>query len=506
MLKALFDSFNEDLKKNVIEQIHNHLFYKASITDADRRVKIIHSRLDGKDYCRVIESGLYADAVGAIGSKSSKILRCYKYFTDRVFKLSEKQNTELFGRLLDRENKYLVLIDLFPHDDEQAIFDTINSAGVRLSGADIVKNALFQRASKVMSEDEVEGLYESCWEGIFAQDEDALAFWDTPKSTGRLMRDNIEILLHSVAVIKGFFDPDVHTLSKLPAVYKTRFDSLDRKELKEFTLEIAEYAKLYRVHILSFDSTSLFSYGDERKRLFHVLDVCEISTFHPYVLALFHKHKSDEASLLAKLHDLERLVIRRLIAKKETKSYNKLCLDFISNNDLARSKLEEVTDQDILTGIEAISNKNAALLLFWIELRRRHVDNKQGVKDLKYNYSLEHVLPQKWEQHWSAIPVKNKEGETLIDQNLAKRERDAALAQIGNMTLLTSSLNSSLKNYSYLIKLKGDGRKKGISSYADLSITKDDIVDAFDGVNKTWDEVAIRARTQALGVECLQVW
>ena len=110
----------------------------------------------------------------------------------------------MFNRLLDQENKILVIIDLSEKEDEQAIFDTINSAGVRLSSADIIKNALFQKALDLFdSVGDVETLYKDNWENVFSLDEDAINFWDTPRATGRLMRDNIEILLHSISVIKG---------------------------------------------------------------------------------------------------------------------------------------------------------------------------------------------------------------------------------------------------------------------------------------------------------------
>ena len=39
--------------------------------------------------------------------------------------------------------KFLVNIDLDVNDNEQAIFDTVNSAGIRLSSADTIKNLLY---------------------------------------------------------------------------------------------------------------------------------------------------------------------------------------------------------------------------------------------------------------------------------------------------------------------------------------------------------------------------
>lgn len=506
LLKALFDSFTEDKRKNVEELINSHLFFKRSIMEDRRYVKISHSKFDAAHFKDVVESRLTDAAISKIDGKSSNILRCYKYFKERLAKLPDQTIINLFQRLLDKNNKFLVLIDLDEKEDEQAIFDTINSAGVRLSGADIVKNALFQKAAELMSEDEMLDLYETTWDNVFSKDEDAIKYWDTPKRTGRLMRDNIEILLHAIAVAKGFFDPETHTLSELASLYKAQVSNFDQTALIAFATELGEYAQLYRENFLSFDRTSLFSFADDRQRLFHVLEVCEVSTFHPYILFLLYKYSKDEPLLKAKLQELERLVMRRMLSDKETKSYNKLCLEFISDDSAPAKKLDEVSDIEMLEGVKSIGNKNAALLLFWIELRRRHIDNRQGLKELKYSYSLEHVMPQKWETHWMSVPVRNSLGEIIADVTKAKLERYDLINSIGNMTLLTGSLNSSLKNHNFLAKLIGDGKKKGIKSYDDLSITKHDIVEKFDGIDGVWDERAIRQRTAALGQELLKIW
>lgn len=51
-----------------------------------------------------------------------------------------------------------------------------------------------------------------------------------------------------------------------------------------------------------------------------------------------------------------------------------------------------------------------------------------------------------------------------------------------------------------------EGRKKGIKSYADLSITKDDIVATFDAGDHVWDESKISSRTTSLTKEVLNLW
>lgn len=513
LLKVIYDLFNPETKKNTSNELLKYLFYKRYATDKNYLIKINHSRVDSVHFRKIIgevKDGLIqslgSDDLKKIDANSNKILQCYKYFIETLSKESEETRINLFNHLLNSENKIIVLIDLSEHDNEQAIFDTINSAGVRLSGTDIVKNALFQRAMELMSQDEVILLYETCWEKIFTIDDDTSNFWSTQKSTGRLMRDHSEILLQSIAVIKGIYDPEKHTLSELPDLYKKRINAASKNDTIELINEIKEYAGIYKENIPAFDSSTLYSYSNNLQRIFHILDNCGISTFHPYIIYLLKRYKDDEQSLTLTLKTLEQFVIKRMITKQETKSYNKLCKDFIDNETLLQAKSQEVNNVQIANGIKSISNKNATLLLFWIELYRRSIDTKQAVKELKYNYSLEHLMPQKWEEYWNTVPVYNELGQIETDQEKAKTIRYGKVYSLGNMTLLNSRLNTSLRNYVFERKIEGEGRKKGIRHYSELWITKDDILDRYDNGEKEWNEISISQRENNLCAELIEIW
>ena len=516
LLRATYNSFDEETQKNCEASLRNYLFFKKNQTDKNYFVKIEHSKIDKKHFQKIINNDITDEEYNAIivenpatktQSKHNKVLQCFKYFSEKLKDIEEISRLELFNRLLDQENKILVIIDLSEKEDEQAIFDTINSAGVRLSSADIIKNALFQKALDLYDNaEEVETLYKEKWENVFSIDEDAINFWDTPRATGRLMRDNIEILLHSISVIKGFFDPDKHTLSDLSNLYKTYISKISKDDLKKFVEEISKYATLFREKILVFNGSTLFNYQDNYARLFHILSVCEISTFHPYILSLFFKYDSNETKLLEELHKVEILVVRRMITKSETKSYNKICKEFIKDNSAIDTKITEQTDDEVKNGLTSIVNKNATLLLFWVELYRRSNDSKQSVKELKYNYSLEHLMPQKWEEYWSKVAIVDVDGNLIPDKEIAKRERYSKIYQIGNMTLLNSSLNTSLRNYEFDRKIKGEGRKKGIKDYADLGITRFDVLTPYENGDKIWNEKKIIDRTESLATDIIKVW
>jgi uncharacterized protein with ParB-like and HNH nuclease domain len=229
LLRALFNSFDEQLQAKCKQdgKFDVCLFYKRDMFDSDVLVKIEHSKIDRKYYQQVIKNEIDADAIDP-QTCNSNILKCYKFFSERLKVISLDARKKLFSDLLNSNNNILVVIDLTEDDDEQTIFDTINSSGVRLSSADIVKNVLFQKAFDLFgNQEDVEILYKDYWESVFSNDEQSIVFWDTARATGRLMRDNIEILLHSISVIEGFFDPEKHTLSDLSKIYKSYIGSLD---------------------------------------------------------------------------------------------------------------------------------------------------------------------------------------------------------------------------------------------------------------------------------------
>jgi len=510
LLKVLYDTFTADHKKNSEIDLRNNLFHKRYPTDGEYLIKIQHSRVDAEAYQRVISAGIDGSPIENVDDSSNKILSCYGYFLKELREKSEDDRASLFNRILDPENRMLVVIDLAEGDDEQDIFDTINSSGVRLSCADTIKNALFQKAIQLLNQSKAIDLYNKTWEKVFLADDETIDFWETERITGRFRRNNIEIMLHCVAVIEGFYDPDQHTLSDLPKLYKKKIAKCSSKdELIFFINEIKDYADTYRERILSFDSSTLFSFNNSNgtQRLFHILETLQISTFHPFILFVFRKYIGDEYNISRLLSSLEKYVVRRMISGQETKSYNKLCRDFILNPDTLVEKAGEASDEEISVGLrKAISNKNAALLLFWVELYRRNNDNKFDMKELKDSYSLEHIMPQKWEQYWKLIPEKqNTDGSTMSHEE-AKKDRYEKVYWLGNMTLLTSSLNSSLRNHDFEKKMNGEGSKKGIKAYAFLSITKDDIVFKFESGDTVWDESKIIARTSNLQKEILQIW
>ena len=521
LIKALYDSI-ENKKTKLKTDAIDALFYTLKSSDSDFFITIKHSHNDTQQFQEVIGTVVddeiqspILNEIDKIDVEDPKLLikGCYKFFYTELQGISNDERIDLWNNLFDKNNNILVVIDLDDCDQEQKIFDTINSAGVRLTSTDIIKNALYQKLIEITKDSEkIANYYKETWAETFEKDDRTIAYWNTEKSIGRLMRQNSELLLQTVATIKGIFDFEKkHTIQQLADRYKVKIGELNEQELYDFIKEITKYAKIYKEHIPDFIKTDNFEYNNNElesveQRVLHILDRNDISTFNPYIIYIFNTFEGNDKLIIEKLRELEKYVMSYLITKTSIKNFNKDCITFINDKsgDEIRKRIKEFNNYQLEAGItEKVSNKLGAEILFWIELKRRL--NKYDTKTLQFNYQLEHIMPQKWEDNWKSVPYVDESGNELPDNENSKKLREKKIYSLGNMTLLNGSLNAEISNKNFKEKV-GDGVKKGIKKYSSLSITKDDIITSIYEQGKTWNEQTITERERNLGKEVVELW
>lgn len=518
LIKAVYDLIqnkSNKLKTNAVDA----LFFTLKSSDSEYQISIRHSHNDCKAFENVIgnvdENGdiisPLLSKIDSITDKNHLIERCYKYFFKELQKRNQDEIIDLWDSLFDKNNNILVVIDLDDNDQEQKIFDTINSSGVRLTSTDIIKNALYQKLIELTKDDDkVSSYYKSTWEKTFEDDAETIAYWTKEKSIGRLMRQNSELLLQTVAIINGIFDTEKHQLQNLADLYKSEISKYDENQLKNLVSGIMEYAEIYKAHIIDFDGAETFEYNNANadeveKRISLILDKNDISTFNPYIVYIFKKYKDDEPTIIEKLCELEKYVMWHLITKTSTKKFNKDCSEFIKDKagKTIKEKLKNFSTNELKAGLSKVSNKLASIILFWIELKR-HQDPKYDTKLLQYKYQLEHIMPQKWETNWKDVPYVDENGNQLPSNDESKVKRYSKVYSLGNMTLLNGRLNASISNDTFKKKMEGNGKKKGVKDYSSLSITKE-VVDIYSN-NEIWNEKTISDREKELADEVVSLW
>lgn len=523
LIKALYDSI-DNKKPKLINDAIEALFYTLKSSDSDYLLSINHSHNDRKQFEEVIGNVVDGEIKSSLLEKLDEIReddpkllvkRCYKYFYTQLMNISNDERIDLWDNLFDKNNKILVIIDLDDNDQEQKIFDTINSSGVRLTSTDIIKNALYQKLIEFTNNSEkISEYYKKTWEETFEKDENIVAYWNTEKSMGRLMRQNSELLLQTVAIIKGIFDVEKkHTIQQLADLYKKEIENYTEKQLYDFIEEITKYANIYKEHIPDFNGKENFEYNNTEieaveQRVLHILDKNDISTFNPYVIYILNTYAGQDSIIIEKLREIEKYVMSYLITKTPIKNFNKDCTTFINDKTGTeiKNRVNEFSDVQLKAGISAnVSNKLGAEILFWIELKRR-LDPKYDTKTLQFNYQLEHIMPQKWEQNWKSVSYVDDNGNILPDNDDSKNQRYQKVYSLGNMTLLNGRLNASISNNNFQKKMEGEGKKKGVIKYSSLSVTKDDLVENIYNQKKQWNEQTIHEREKYLGNEVVELW
>lgn len=523
LIKALYDSIDNKRAK-LINDATEALFYSLKSSDSDYLLTINHSHNDRKQFEEVMGSVVDGEIKSPILSKLNEIKeddprllikRCYKFFYTQLMSISNEERINLWDNLFDKNNKILVVIDLDDNDQEQKIFDTINSSGVRLTSTDIIKNALYQKLIELTKDsDKIAEYYKRTWAETFEKDDSVVAYWNKEKSMGRLWRQNSELLLQTVAIIKGIFDVDKkHTIQQLADLYKTEIEGYTEQQLYDFIEEITKYANIYKEHIPDFNGKENFEYNNTEieaveQRVLHILDKNDISTFNPYIIYIFNTYEGQDKVIIEKLREIEKYVMTYLITKKPTKNFNKDCTTFINDktgNEI-KNRLKDFTNAELKAGIVSkVSNKLGAEILFWIELKRR-LAPKYDTKTLQFNYQLEHIMPQKWETNWSNVDYVDEQGNILQKNDDNKSRRYEKVYSLGNMTLLNGRLNASISNNNFQKKMEGDGKKKGVIKYSSLSVTKDDLVESIYNKGKQWNEQVIHERENYLGNEVVELW
>lgn len=505
---ALYDTLNENDKKFFYDDLKNVIFRKDTVQDENGNPiyvpRVVHSHLDKTEFDRVIN--LYEN--NKIEEKNPSLInQCYTYFYSRFLEEDYDNKKKLLNSLITTPIEILVVISISDDADEQKVFDTLNSSGVRLTMADTIKNFLFSRVNNLIDStekndfsDKVISLYNSTWEKYFCKDDNLDTLWNKEFVTGRIKRTNIDMFLHCYATIKELYNP-VQTLSDLPNVYKEYINKMNtEEEIKLFLNEMCEYAELYKANFIDKDEDYKYSYSRDNvlPRLLFFCDTLGTKTFNPYILYLIKQYSDDQLKLNEELHKIEKIIVLTYLNKNtsRSKNYNKLCVEFIKNPNRIDDEITNMEDLDTgLVGLQRITNGEAKVLLFLIELyRRRDPMNDFHELEFKDTYQLEHIMPEIWQTYWNVLPEKDDKGNELITIDDKVRYRNSKIRSLGNMTILKDKLNNKIKNRSFDIKIEGIDIIPGIRSYTDFKITTVDIIDYYDNGGE-WNEERINNRT-----------
>lgn len=398
-----------------------------------------------------------------------------------------------------RELLQIVVIDLNADENAQEIFETLNARGAQLTAADLIKNFVFQR----LTEDgvDVESAYEKYWK------EFETGFWEAEVSFGRLRYSRSSIFLNHWLIARTGVEVvarDVFTRFKRYAEHESGVTMI------ELVQQIARASVIYRRFI---DGVSANNPIDRIQLFAYRSSTLESEVFKPVVLWLCDPEQESisEPQIVKALEVVESWLVRRMLVRAITNNYNQISAELVGRlrrgvraeaGDVAEAFFASQTagsrywpdDSDVrgelvkLQAYQRLRRGRLRMVLEAVEDHRRGWKGSDeglgGERVARGKYHIEHVMPQKWQTNWP------------LDSEVIEQERDAAIQRLGNLTLLTSKLNSKMSNGPWLAKRMALQEHDVLKLNADLLTVADD----------SWTEVSIRARNEQVVEAILAIW
>lgn len=473
--------------------------FDSKFTVRDKKAKarllaIRHSINDRKDFEAVM--GLDEDSPYTSETKSN-IINCYNYFQENI-------NPEKLDVDVLLNHVIFIGISLQQGEDEQVIFDTINSLGVRLTTGELLKNYFFTESTREE--------YEELWMPIFEKNRELANYWDAEVVTGRLKRANIDFFFTAYLNIK-IQDPNI----KVSADHKIRYrrseglfnnykDLIGTYNLnkKDMIYDILEYALIYHDHINPKIAEGEIPGTPGIERINFLIFALEYTAIVPYVLYLL-KNVADMEERNAMFGYIESYILRRLICKSDNKNYSDLfsenliyrqintldsLKDYIENREDGQA-LVLPRDKQIVKACHKnkYPNKKALAILYLLETTIRE-GKPHATKLYSFErYTLEHIMPRSWKENW------------VLCEPYTEDDREDAIYCLGNLAMLPSKLNTSISNASWHDKKNGKGKNLGMAHYAADIETLADVIKAH-----VWDESTITKRADWIAEKVNKIW
>lgn len=354
-------------------KINNYFLFNSEEV-GELRYKLILSQEDRQTLIRVLE--------GKESQKehSKKIVENYRFFENKIAEM------EIEPQILYQGLAKLIIVDIAldrAHDNPQLIFESLNSTGLELSQADLIRNYVLMG----LEPEKQESLYNEHWYPM----EESFAKVNEQDKFDSFMRDYLTVKMEGkIPNIRGVYD-----------AFKSFANGSRTDKIEKIVEDIHGYSK-YFVRI-ALDQEE----DRELRKAFIDIRTLKVDVAYPFILELYEDYSSSRLSheeFLKILRLIESYVFRRAICGIPTNGLNKTFANISRELDkdhyfeslsaklvLSVSNQRFPTDEEFIREMVVKDIYNFRSRNYCLS-KLENYDRKERV--VIEEYSIEHIMPQ----------------------------------------------------------------------------------------------------------------
>ncbi len=442
--------------------------------------KLWPTRTDRDAFRHAMDNGLAINDF-----EESLIVQAHEFFQQQVSKWLDDTAGSVGDRVDALETVVttllqMVVIDLDFRDEPNVIFETLNARGTPLEQSDLIKNYVLAQSPKGLG----------VWEGLDT------AWWRREVRQGRLFRPRLDMLLNYWLIMR--------TSSEIPTPEVPPSRVFDVFRRCADVVPVDALMSDVRKDLVNYQNFEMGLRSPEEEQFYYRMDVMQVGVFTPVLLLLL---SAEHDKRIGAFRALESYLVRRMVCRQTAKDYNRLTIELASRllnsgldeaDRVVRDFLKEQTaysrvwlsDDGVASSLmtlplyRLLTRGRLRIVLEGIESQRR--SEKAEQPDVPKNLTIEHLMPVSWGQNWTIADAPERE--------LAAQKRNEIIHTIGNLTLVTRKLNSSLSNAAWKDK------RDALLTHSVMNMNRE-LRD-----QSAWDEESITSRSAEMAKLIAEHW
>jgi uncharacterized protein with ParB-like and HNH nuclease domain len=409
----------------------------------------------------------------------SKIIENYNYFKSVI-------NEENFEIILKGLSK-LIFIDISldrQKDNPQRIFESLNSTGLELSQADLIRNYILMDLSR----SDQDYIYKTYWEIIERNAKDET-----------LNKTKISEFIRDFLTLKN---KEIPNKGEVYAKFKLRYPTKSIDELRDTLSELKSLVVFYNKLNNPQNENDI-----EIRTQLEFINRLEINVAYPFLMKVYEDYKRDvinKQSFISILVLIQSFVFRRFVLGLPTNALNKIFMNLYEKVDFTNYLASVQKSLVIKTGVQRfprdLETINALLekdvynikpknRTYLFERLENYQNNEVIVIEGNSTITLEHIFPQNPDTRWKLE----------LDKEDYDNIKEKYINTIGNLTL--SGNNGKLSNKYFLEKreMNIDNKEQGYA-YSRLWLNR-----SLKNLNK-WGLEEIHERAKLLSDRFIKIW